>query len=169
MRRKTSLLRVSAGLLALFVLLAGCAMNAPRQTALRINEVMASNSVFAPDETGVCGDWIELCNAGDEPVDLANWAICDANDEHRFVFPSYTFEPGGFLVLFADGKQRADAENGIFHLPFSVSKSGETLRLFSPDGKLCDEMQIPALEKNQSFGVTPERSAAVLPVPTPGK
>lgn len=37
---------------------------------LFINEVMPSNKTIIPDETGQFDDWIEIYNAGANPIDL---------------------------------------------------------------------------------------------------
>lgn len=90
---------------------------AQSQTVI-INEVMASNSGFYPDEDGSYEDWIELYNAGDEIVNLEGWGLSDDyGNPFRWVFPEYFMEPGEYLWIWASGKDRKDGigemHNGI--------------------------------------------------------
>jgi hypothetical protein len=83
-----------------------------------INEVMASNSGFYPDEDGAYEDWIELYNAGDEVVNLEGWGLSDDyGNPFRWVFPQYFIEPGEYLWIWASGKDRkkdvGQMHNGI--------------------------------------------------------
>jgi hypothetical protein len=76
-----------------------------------INEFMSSNSRTLADPAGDFGDWIELFNAGSEAVDLAGWGISDQPSQpFRWVFPSVVIQPGGKLIVWADGKDRVDGE-----------------------------------------------------------
>ena len=86
-----------------------------------INEVMASNSGFYPDEDGSYEDWIELYNAGDEIVNLEGWGLSDDyGNPFRWVFPEYLMEPGEYLWIWASGKDRKEdigqMHNGIKRL-----------------------------------------------------
>lgn len=83
-----------------------------------INEVMASNSRFYPDEDGSHEDWIELYNAGDEPVNLEGYGLSDDYDDpFKWTFPDYEMQPGEYLWIWASGKDRKDTpgqmHNGI--------------------------------------------------------
>ncbi len=83
-----------------------------------INEVMASNAGFYPDEDGSYEDWIELYNAGNEIVNLEGWGLSDDyGNPFRWVFPEYLMEPGEYLWIWASGKDRTEdigqMHNGI--------------------------------------------------------
>ncbi len=61
-----------------------------------INEFMASNGSTIADEDGDYPDWIELYNAGSEPVNLEGWGLTDDTDNlFRWIFPDITIAPGG--------------------------------------------------------------------------
>jgi hypothetical protein len=152
---------------ALVFALASCAAE-PAQTVC-ISEAMSRNKSVLPDETGAYGDWIELYNPTGEAVDLAGWSLTDdAAKPRQFVFPSCTLESGACLLLFADKTNRIDSENGVFHLPFSIKKEGESLRLFDGKTRLVSVLHVPRLEENQSFGLDETWQPAVFDVPTPG-
>lgn len=133
-----------------------------------ISEAMADNvSVFA-DENGNRCDWIELHNPTDSPVDLAGCILSDGSE--RFTFPPFTLAPDGYLVIFADGTEKSDAESGIFHLPFSLSAaSGERVLFYNAKGRLVNSLSLSDLKKNSSIGVDENQKIAVFSVPTPGK
>lgn len=57
-----------------------------------VNEVETSD--------GNPGDWIELFNLEDEPVDLSGWVVRDNDDAHTSVLPEGSvIAPGGFFVV----------------------------------------------------------------------
>lgn len=166
---KRTLALFSALLLAALVLFAcaSCTMEPPASVC--INEAMSGNDSVFPDETGAYCDWIELYNPTDSTVDLAGWSLTDdAAKPKAFVFPAYTLEPGQYLMLFADKTSRIDPSSGVFHLPFSISKDGESLRLFDDKTHLVSVLHVPRLSRNQSFGLGPDGKPAVLDTPTPG-
>jgi hypothetical protein len=126
-----------------------------------INEVMSDNSMF-PDENGRKGDYIELYNAEDTPIDIGGWYITDTPVKPTLVqipdnAPEATTIPAkGFLVLWADKRPSA----GPLHINFGLSKSGETIVLSRPDPQNPDAIQkidqvtFPALKTNKSYSRT---------------
>lgn len=121
---------------------------------LYINEFMASNTACCPDENGEFDDWIEIYNAGDTDVDLAGMFLSDDlsnpfmdkisnNDASKTTVPAK-----GFLVLYADGT----TAQGVNHLNFSLSGTGEEIGLFYYDGRKVDEYVFGAQTDNQSEG-----------------
>ena len=72
---------------------------------------------------GVPGDWIELYNAGTEPVDVSNFLIKDNNDGRTDRLPAGSIIPaGGFLVL-DEGQQ----------FSFGLG-ANDNVRLYAADG-----------------------------------
>lgn len=75
-----------------------------------INEFVSSNGTTLADEDGDFSDWIELFNAGAEPVDLNGWGISDdLSHPFRWTLPERTLQPGEFLLVWASGKDRKEA------------------------------------------------------------
>ncbi len=54
---------------------------------VRINEVESSG--------GTPGDWVELVNAGSQPVDISGWVVKDNDDTHAVSVPANTVLAGG--------------------------------------------------------------------------
>ncbi len=80
--------------------------------AVRINEFMASNGATMADEDGDFEDWIELHNPSASPVDLSHWGLSDnASNPFKWTFPEDTvIDAGGYLLVWASGKDRAAAD-----------------------------------------------------------
>ena len=74
-----------------------------------INEMMSSNSSTIADEDSDFEDWIELINTGSTAVDLSGWGLSDSeSDPFEWTFPAGAeISPGGFLHVWASGKDRA--------------------------------------------------------------
>lgn len=100
-------------------------------------------------------DWIEIYNPMAAPVDLLGWALTDDETElDKWVFPSVIIEAGGYLVVFASGKDRVDGE---LHTNFKLSKQGEYLALVMPDGVTLATEFAPAYlpqSDNLSYGLS---------------
>ena len=76
-------------------------------STLVINEFMASNGATIADEDEDYEDWIELYNAGSEPVNLKGWGLSDDPDNPlQWVFSEWIIQPNEFLLIWASGKDR---------------------------------------------------------------
>ncbi len=67
-------------------------------TTVQITEVCAKNLTGLQDADGRYGDWIELTNSSDLPVDLIGWQLSDnPHDPDQYVFrrqPSFPLRAG---------------------------------------------------------------------------
>ncbi len=110
---------------------------AAEETAgLRISELMYKNKASLRDEDGDFSDWIELENASGAALDLTGWRLSDRAGKDGWALPAITLESGAFLLVYADGKDRAEGEA---HTDFSLSE-GETLFLRRPDGEIAERV-----------------------------
>ncbi len=108
------------------------------ELGVRINEFMAANDTGLADEDGAQPDWIELHNPLAAPVSLTGWRLTDDPAELAlWTFPAVSIPAGGYLVVFASGKNRAPLI-GNLHTNFSLDSSGEPLLLVKPDGSIAD-------------------------------
>jgi len=99
-----------------------------------INEFVASNRNGLQDEDGDFVDWIELYNAGYGTISLQGWTITDNEDEpYKWSFPDISLDSGGFIVVFASGKDRKPEDGGPLHTNFKLGRSGEFLALYERD------------------------------------
>jgi parallel beta-helix repeat protein len=142
---------------------------------LKINEWMASGNDRILDEYGESDDWIEIYNASSRAVDAAGlfmtddpaepdkWRIPDDHSERTLV------QPGGFLVIWADG----DISQGVLHAGFRLDASGESVILSSlREGTFysVDSVRFGSQESGISEGRFPDGSGASVSFenPTPG-
>ena len=149
-------------ILAFFTLLAASPA-AWSQTVL-ISEFLASNDDGLADEDGDFEDWIELYNQGEISVNLGGWYLSDdPENPTRWSFPAIELSAGGYLVLFASGKDRRDPAANL-HTNFKLGSSGEYLALIRPDAATIEHEYSPLYPRqreNISYGLN-MGTAAVL-------
>lgn len=119
---------------------------------LFVNELMADNTALPdPDEPGAFEDWIEIYNPNDTAVDMAGLHLTDhLASPTKWTFPAgVTIAPHGFLLVWAD----EDGAQGPTHANFKLSKSGESVGLYSADGTIAiDTITFGQQTTNVSYG-----------------
>src|SRR5205823_4694120 len=135
---------------------------------VRITEFMASNTKTLQDEDHLYPDWIEIFNAGTQPVNLLDWSLTDnAGNLTKWRFPATNIAAGAFMVIFADGKNKV-VPGAPLHTSFSLSASGEYLALVKPDGTtIATEFrqingQFPPQAPDVSYGYAPLTSGVTV-------
>jgi len=89
------------------------------------------------DADGDSPDWIEIQNTTAEEIPLDGWLLTDdPNDLAKWEFPAVSIPPGGFLVVFASGKDQRDPESEL-HANFALAADGESVILVTPDGTIA--------------------------------
>ncbi len=100
---------------------------------LVINEISNANSQS--------GDWIELYNAASKNIDLEGWILKDT--KNQFTLPAYILKSGEYLVICQNLRNfkrvHRDVQNVIGSFNFGLSKTKETIQLFSADRALVDK------------------------------
>jgi hypothetical protein len=142
-------------------------------TVVRINEWMADNDGFLADPADDdYEDWFELYNASAGPVNLGGYSLTDDPvDTNRFLIPGGTLVSGyGYLVVWADGETDQNGVGADLHVNFQLSRGGETIALYAPDGSLVDAVTFGAQLTDQSDGRWPDGAPPmhVMMPPTPG-
>lgn len=137
-------------------------------TDVLINEFMAYNvtgTTALRDQDGDYSDWIELLNVSTNPVQLSGWHLTDdAGDLDKWTFPSNTLPPGGFLIVFASGKNRAVTGEEL-HANFLLQGTGSYLGLTRPNGTTVEFAYAPSYPlqvAGVSYGVGTGSSTATL-------
>jgi hypothetical protein len=125
---------------------------------------MASNRDGLADEDGDRPDWVELFNAGAAPVNLDGWFLTDSvTNLTKWRFPATNLAAGGYLVVFASGKDRTNA-GAPLHANFQLDGDGEFLALVKPDGASLASQFAPVFPEQKadiSFGRQVEKLALV--------
>lgn len=121
-------------------------------TSIVINELLSSNQSGITDEYGEHEDWVELYNHGNTAVNLHKYYLSDADQSPlKWKLPDVTMNPGGFLLLWADGS----IGQGPLHTNFSIDASGENIYLFKKDGTdltMIDKVEMPPIPADYSYG-----------------
>jgi len=163
--------------LTLILLVAGIIFFSKEEVPmLYINELMANNLSCCPDKDSgrdEFDDWIELYNPGSTPIDIGGMYLSQTkNKPLGYQIPTTdstvtTIQPGGFLLLWADGSP----EQGILHLKFKLNFKGEYIGLFYEDGRKIDEYKFGFQNENISIGRVSDGAEAwrEYSAPTPGK
>ncbi|MAG54974.1 MAG: hypothetical protein CMJ83_01655 [Planctomycetes bacterium] len=117
----------------LLLVLVSAASTAAAQSAT-ITEFMARNATTLADEDGDFSDWIEVTVDPAASVNLSGWFLTDDPQvPTKWSFPAVTVSAGTSLVIFASGKDRAQAGSEL-HTNFALSGDGEYLALIEPNG-----------------------------------
>jgi len=138
--------------------------------AIVLNEILARNAKGLTDDDGKTSDWIELHNPGDGPMDLEGWAVTDlAEEPQKWLFPDVTVEAGGYLVVFASGKDKREP-TGTLHTNFKLAGGGEFLGLTDPSGAIVQNLgeSVPPQLEDVSYGLHAGPGLFYLEPPTPG-
>jgi len=123
---------------------------------LYINEAMSSNKTIIQDEVGQFEDWIEIYNANQWTIDLQSYYLSDdpLNPQKWEITQSTIIPSGGYELFWAD----EDQSQGPNHTNFKISNAGETIYLASPSGVIIDQLMVPILPDDFSFGRTTDGS-----------
>lgn len=140
----------------LFLVTVLAASTGARAQSVLISEFLASNDGGLADEDGDFEDWIELYNQADISINLGGWHLSDdPEDLARWRFPSVELLPGGYLVVFASGKDRRDPAANL-HTNFKLSSGGEYLALSGPDAATIEHEYSPLFPRQRediSYGL----------------
>ena len=126
----------------------------PPAVQLFINEFMASNDAAFPGPQGDYPDWIEIYNAGNEPVMLGGYYMydtLDVNEAYQIpdTYPDSVTVPAGGYILFYANK---DEDLSVLNLNFKLSGGGEQIGLWSPDQELLDGFTYEEQITDTSYG-----------------
>ncbi|MEY2407526.1 MAG: hypothetical protein QOF48_196, partial [Verrucomicrobiota bacterium] len=140
---------------------------------VRLNEVMAANVSGLRDENNEQQDWVEISNLGTNLVSLAGWSLSDsAGTPDKWVFPSVTIPPSGFLVVFCSGKDRKPTTPGTkLHTNFKLSPDGEFIGLYnaaSPRHLISAFAPYPNQRRDYSYGYDASGQLKYFTTPSPG-
>jgi hypothetical protein len=129
---------------------------------VRINELMADNATYAGRD-GVYDDWIELYNSGSADTDLSGYYLSDDSAKPlKWRIPSAVIPAGGYLVVYASGRDDTDLDAN-----FKLNPEGESLLLSDAEGRLIDRVDFGLIKTDQSYSREADSWTDQL-APTPG-
>ncbi len=114
-----------------------------------------STCVTCRDNYGKLEDWIELYNAGNEPIDITGYYLSDKETNLvKYQIPSCSPIPAkGFKIIFASGRNLI--ENDTIHTNFRLTQTKdkkETIFLSDKNGNLIDAIDIRKTKGCSSYG-----------------
>lgn len=137
------------------------------ESPIRLNEIMSSNGSSLMLSDGSLPDWVELMNTSDAAVSLKGYALMRDGDATKlYRFQDVTIPAQGCAVVCCDGGADRDGE---MHASFRLPSSGATLALLNPAGAVVDSVEIPALERDQSYCREDSGAWSVSAGATPGE
>lgn len=133
--------------------------------SLVINEVVTASRASLVIQDGSAPDWIELYNASNSSVSLSGMTLTDDPERpDQFALPSVSIGAGEYLVILCDN---SDADDGYIHASFRLSSDGDYIGLYRGTTELLS-LDIPALGKDISYGLSADGSYKYFGTATPG-
>lgn len=138
------------------VLLGGCVVSAAVNSSSQIviNELVINDRNYAGNVTD-SGEFVELYNAGNAPVDLTNWVIATktlANgNSTSHTITSGTINPGDYFVVGMTGVPNLDYDLGL--TPLWTDGAARILQLQNPSATIIDAVAYEVW-RNGATGLT---------------
>ena len=123
-------------------------------SGLYITEVMAGNKNLVGPNVRNPYDYIEIYNMSGQAVNLKGYGLSDnIKKPRKWQFPDITIENNSYLVIYCDTTQTT--KSGVYYFTnFNLAKSGETVCLSDPSGKILDKVVVPQLYDDVAYGRT---------------
>jgi len=116
-----------------------CGGRHPRVDDIVITEIMQNPSMVWDS----VGEWFEIYNADDAPVDLNGWTITDELNDTHVVSGSLVIEPGEYLVFGRNGDGSVNGGVEVNHVTGAdifLFNSSDRLVLLDEDGEEVDRV-----------------------------
>ena len=125
----------------------------PKPNTLEVSEIN-----YHSDPTRDAGDWFELHNFGDTPLDISDYQIGDEDWFHRYVLPTGTvLPPDGRLVVLEEenlfGQEYPAVTQKTGPLGFSLDNQGDVVRVQDAFGALVENA---AFDNKKPWPCTPD-------------
>lgn len=137
-------------------------------TGVEISEVSSRNTLLTCGGCYKC-DWVELHNTTGKDISLEGFTLCDAPSDYDDANLSGILPANGYLIVYCCGK---DCETRDQHVcvDLGVSRYGDTLYLFDPNGFKLETVQVPEIPyKDVSFARRADGTFGYCETPTPGE
>ena len=117
-----------------------------------------ATTVVDPDDLSAVDDWFELYNPSAVPADLAGYHLTDKlSNPTQFTIPGGVQVPArGSLRVWADNNDKTNGPGRELHVNFALSRNGEAIGLFAPDGSPVDTLTFTAQAQDRSDGRWPD-------------
>lgn len=119
---------------------------------VQIVELMSSNVHYAPDENGVCHDYVLLRSVSGSGADLSGWYLSDDKQMPRmWRFPQGASIPaGGTLLVHCSALNRV-SDLSHLHTNFKLSSEGEQVVLSNAEGRAVDMVTFDLIKTDNAY------------------
>ncbi len=91
------------------------------------------------DSQNANGEWVEVANQGDSPIDLSGWSMRDESSQHRFEFPAgFSLGPGKEVRVLSGCGDNTDSKLHWCAGDPIWSNRGDTAYLLDGSGNIVD-------------------------------
>ena len=136
---------------------------------LRISEVMSGNRSYLKGAYATTCDWIELYNASDKAINLADYSLTDNKGNlHKYVLPDQVVEAGEYcIILLSDDPVNLPKNYPVIGM--TLASDGDTVYL-SKGSQVVDYLLLPEVPLDMAYGRQPGSVLySLLKSPTPGR
>lgn len=153
-------------MLVMLVMTAGCSLETSSRppSGLVISEVVSSNTNSLVDSVFGNPDWIELYNASDKAIDLEGYSLSESA-RNQYMFSDIKIGPGEYLLVYCCEAIEGTDTDQCF-TGFKLSKGGSKITLTSSFSTI-QELTVPELETDISYGISEDSTYMFFPTPTP--
>ena len=114
---------------------------------VQIVELMSSSASYAPDENGVCHDYVILKNVTGSDQSIGGWYLSDSQQLPRMwrIPDGVSLPAGGTLTVHCSGLNRSEDFSHL-HTNFKLSSEGEQVMLSNASGQPMDLVSFDLLK-----------------------
>ncbi|OFX37032.1 MAG: hypothetical protein A2X08_11980 [Bacteroidetes bacterium GWA2_32_17] len=117
-----------------------------------INEIMAINKTFIPDQNNGYDDWIEIYNNSSGSVNMLGKYLSDnVSNLNKWAFPDTSISAHSYLIIWADNET---TQHGL-HSNFKLSGSGEAVYLSYSGNNVIDGVTFQQQKQDTTYGRYP--------------
>lgn len=137
-------------------------------TGVEISEVSSRNTLLSCGGCYKC-DWVELRNTTDRDISLEGFTLCDKLSDYDDANLSGVLPANGYLIVYCCEKECETKDQHVC-VDLGVSRNGDTLYLFDPNGFELETLQVPAMPyKDVTYARRADETFGYCETPTPGE
>lgn len=132
-----------------------------------VDDIIVSEINYHSADDHDAGDWFEVRNQLDIPIDLSGWTIRDDNNDHVYTIPTGTWLPENGYFVFCESESNFTAQFPQVtayagDLGFGLGNGGDVIRLYDVTGlirmSICYADSTPWVQGPDGNGFTLELS-----------
>lgn len=110
------------------------------------NQIVVNEINYNSAEAQEAGDWIELYNYADTPIDISGWVYRDENNSNKFVIPEGSaIAAEGYVVIASDTAAFKTIHSGVTYIKgqpgFGLGGNNDEVRIYTNSGGMVDSVR----------------------------